>query len=239
MSCNPKTCIERPRKVGAKYTGKGFARDVTITQVDLSYEGKRDRWNGYNPDKYKNVIQDWEALESERQKRRDQAKEDRDAKKQAKKEAKTAEGDDESDDSLSDSSHDSCIDGGEADISQFDTKDPKVRTAVRNLRQREDLPKYLRNLDPNSAHYDGKSRIMKENPNPDLPESDQLFKGDNFVKFSGDSLQVMQQEAFMIKANEALAVQKKATNTRDQPEQAGEEGPLGAGAEINAVAMPS
>ena len=80
---------------------------------------------------------------------------------------------------------------------------------------------------------------MKENPNPDLPEADQLFKGDNFVKFSGDSLQVMQQEAFMIKANEALAVQKKATNSRDQPEQAGEEGPLGAGAEINAVAMPS
>merc|ERR1712172_454038 len=113
--------------------------------------------------------------------------------------------DDESDDSLSSSSHDSCIDGGEADITQFETKDPKVRTAVRNLRQREDLPKYLRNLDPNSAHYDGKSRIMKENPNPDLPESDQLFKGDNFVKFSGDSLQVMQQEAFMIKANEALA----------------------------------
>lgn len=125
--------------------------------------------------------------------------------------------DDESDDSLSSSSHDSCIDGGEADITQFETKDPKVRTAVRNLRQREDLPKYLRNLDPNSAHYDGKSRIMKENPNPDLPESDQLFKGDNFVKFSGDSLQVMQQEAFMIKANEALAVQKKASG-RDQGE---------------------
>ena len=47
-----------------------------------------------------------------------------------------------------------------------------MRTDVRNLRQREDVAKYLRNLDPNSAPYDGKARIMKENPNPDLPESD-------------------------------------------------------------------
>lgn len=75
---------------------------------------------------------------------------------------------------------------------------------MRNLRQREDVAKYLRNLDPNSAHYDGKSRIMKENPNPHLPESDQLFRGDNFVKFTGDAVKVLQHEAFMIQANEAL-----------------------------------
>jgi len=35
-----------------------------------------------------------------------------------------------------------------------------------NLRIREDTAKYLRNLDPNSAPYDPKSRSMKENPNP-------------------------------------------------------------------------
>ena len=38
---------------------------------------------------------------------------------------------------------------------------------VRNLRIREDTPKYLLNLDPNSAHYDPKSRSMREDPNPD------------------------------------------------------------------------
>jgi len=38
------------------------------------------------------------------------------------------------------------------------------------MRIREDTAKYLRNLDPNSAAYDGKSRTMKENPNPDAPE---------------------------------------------------------------------
>ena len=99
-----------------------------------------------------------------------------------------------------------------------------MRTDVRNLRQREDVAKYLRNLDPNSAHYDGKSRIMKDNPNPNLPENEQLFKGDNFVKFTGEALAVMQHEAFMIQANQALK-----GNSGLQP----------AGAEVNAVAMPS
>jgi hypothetical protein len=36
------------------------------------------------------------------------------------------------------------------------------------LRIREDTAKYLRNLDPNSAPYDPKSRSMKANPNPNL-----------------------------------------------------------------------
>lgn len=45
---------------------------------------------------------------------------------------------------------------------------------------------------------------MKENPNPHLAESDQLFKGDNFVKFTGDALSLMKHEAFMIQSNQAL-----------------------------------
>ena len=44
-----------------------------------------------------------------------------------------------------------------------------MRTAVRNLRQREDTAKYLRNLDLTSALYNPKARTMKENPNPQLP----------------------------------------------------------------------
>ena len=66
------------------------------------------------------------------------------------------------------------------------------------------MPKYLRNLDPNSAHYEPKSRTMKDNPNPDLPESETTFKGDTALKLSGDALKAMQQEVFMIKTNEAL-----------------------------------
>ena len=70
MTHNAKTCIERPRKIGAKYTGKDLGRDEVIEQVKLDYEGKRDRWNGYNPNDYKTVIEEWEILENERQRRK-------------------------------------------------------------------------------------------------------------------------------------------------------------------------
>ena len=114
MTHNAKTCIERPRKIGAKFTGKNFGRDEIIQQVELSYEGKRDRWNGYNPSNYKAVIQDYEALESERLKRKEMTKQEKLNAKKIKKEAKRAAGE-ESSDSLSSSSEDSFVDGGEAD----------------------------------------------------------------------------------------------------------------------------
>jgi pre-mRNA-processing factor SLU7 len=81
--------------------------------------------------------------------------------------------------------------------------DPRQRTAIRNLRIREDTAKYLRNLDPNSAPYSGKSRTMNENPNPDVPAHLQLFKGDNSAKFSGDFVKYLNQEAFTLEANDA------------------------------------
>jgi hypothetical protein len=32
---------------------------------------------------------------------------------------------------------------------------------------------------------------MKDNPNPNVPESQQTFKGDNFIKVTGDYLKLM------------------------------------------------
>lgn len=43
---------------------------------------------------------------------------------------------------------------------------------VRNLRIREDTAKYLRNLDIESAHYDPKSRSMREAPDKDVRPED-------------------------------------------------------------------
>ena len=80
-----------------------------------------------------------------------------------------------------------------------DPKDPKINLVV-NQRIIEDYSKYLLNLDMNSAYYDAKSRSMRENPNPEL--EDTTFKGDNFVRLSGDTIKLLQLENFINEANE-------------------------------------
>lgn len=79
----------------------------------------------------------------------------------------------------------SCLDAGYGKVEK------RVRTtgggatgSVRNLRIREDTAKYLLNLDPSSAHYDPKSRSMREDPQPH--KAKKAFAGDNFVRKSGD-----------------------------------------------------
>ena len=58
--------------------------------------------------------------------------------------------------------------------------------SVRNLRIREDTAKYLLNLDTASAHYDPKSRSMREDPQPSRPDTEKSFRGDNHVRQNGD-----------------------------------------------------
>lgn len=83
-----------------------------------------------------------------------------------------------------------------ADDAPVANRDPRTKTTTRNLRIREDTAKYLLNLDVNSAHYDAKSRSMRENPNPYLPADKQMFKGDNFVRLTGDTVSYLEQEKF-------------------------------------------
>lgn len=60
-------CVERPRKIGAKYSSRDIAhdeRDTTKQGIKLNYEGKRDRWNGYDNDQYKEqVIDEWNLVD--------------------------------------------------------------------------------------------------------------------------------------------------------------------------------
>lgn len=72
-----KTCTDRPRKVGAKYAQRDFANDEIIEQnslitgkAKLNYEAKRDRWNGYDPNAFRHVIDEWNSLNEEQKLRK-------------------------------------------------------------------------------------------------------------------------------------------------------------------------
>ncbi|KAL2309772.1 hypothetical protein Nmel_006001 [Mimus melanotis] len=55
-----KNCMERPRKVGAKYTGTNIAPDEHVQpQLTFDYSGKRDRWNGYNPEEHMKTVEEY------------------------------------------------------------------------------------------------------------------------------------------------------------------------------------
>ncbi|PNW85593.1 hypothetical protein CHLRE_03g194000v5 [Chlamydomonas reinhardtii] len=191
MSHKTKDCLERPRGKGAKYTNKNIAADEKVEDIKLvGFESKRDRWNGYDAQDYSRIMDRFEQLEEMRKEIRKKeeldkihkgekgAKEDEVA--EAGEEGGAAEEDDET----------KIKDDEEAGFGEVKKR---VRTtaggstgSVRNLRIREDIAKYLLNLDVNSAHYDPKSRSMREDPQPDKPAAEKLFHGDNFVRSGGE-----------------------------------------------------
>ncbi len=69
-------CLERPRKKGAKWTGRQIAPDELNTQeisgLDKDWDAKRDRWNGYDPAMHRKVVEDYEAIEEARRKMREE-----------------------------------------------------------------------------------------------------------------------------------------------------------------------
>jgi pre-mRNA-processing factor SLU7 len=68
-------CTERPRKVGAKYTQRDFANDEYVIEAaankaKIAYEAKRDRWNGYDSNAFKQVVDEWNLVNEEGQKKK-------------------------------------------------------------------------------------------------------------------------------------------------------------------------
>lgn len=182
MGHKRKECAERPRKVGAKYTKKDIAPDDVQKTIELDWEGKRDRWNGYDPDRHRELVEEYEAFEEVKKKR-----------KQEEIEEKNKQG----------------VEIGEDD--EFRAPDDPIRASnlpsktdsigkkyhgIINVREREDPAKYLLNLDLNSAQFNPKSRTMNENPNPLLPDDRQHFKGDLEHNDTGDKLELIEQEKF-------------------------------------------
>lgn len=55
---------QRPRKVGARFTGTGIAPDEqSQVELDLDYDGKRDRWNGYDPEEHQRIVEEYAKVD--------------------------------------------------------------------------------------------------------------------------------------------------------------------------------
>ncbi|KAJ4525030.1 mRNA splicing protein [Exophiala dermatitidis] len=137
MTHKTKECLSRPRKLGARWTGKDIQADEVVEEVQLGWDAKRDRWNGYDPREYSAVIKEYEELEA--------------LKRAAAKSKGRGNDDGTADDADGDAD---ARYGEETDMGRSQP------TSTRQLRLREDTANYLRNLDLDSARYDPKTRTM-------------------------------------------------------------------------------
>ncbi|KAJ3184064.1 mRNA splicing protein [Gaertneriomyces sp. JEL0708] len=200
MTHKTRECMERPRKMGAKWTGKEIMPDEVVQDVDLGFEAKRDRWNGYDPQEHVKLAEEWEFVEEERRRIREEqvkGKERLMAKQAAEGPSAKAELPADSDDS--DEDEERYADRADMPGQKLDLK---TRTTVRNLRIREDLAKYLLNLDVDSAYYDPKTRSMRDNPVKDKDPGELTYAGDNFLRYTGDAPQLAQLQAFAWEAED-------------------------------------
>ncbi|KAK4232293.1 putative pre-mRNA-splicing factor slu-7 [Podospora fimiseda] len=180
MGHKKKDCLERPRKVGAKYTGKDIQADRKIHETKLSYEAKRDVWAAYDPKDYREVIEEYNMVEDARRRLHAQANPDavqdengKDAYEQAFKYAE------------------------ESDLG----KDGAVPTAKRSIRLREDTAKYLLNLDSDSAKYNPKKRALVD-PGAIADKSAQLFAEESFLRASGEAAEFEKAQRYAWEAQE-------------------------------------
>ncbi|GAA6226296.1 pre-mRNA-splicing factor SLU7 [Lates japonicus] len=194
MTHKKKDCLERPRKVGAKYTGTGIAPDEhSQVQLSMDYDGKRDRWNGYDPEEHQRIVEEYAKVDLAKRTLKAQKLQDELASGKLDQTEWEHDSEDEDEDKYAD---DIDMPG-----QNFDSK---RRITVRNLRIREDTAKYLRNLDPNSAYYDPKTRAMRENPysNTGMNPDEVGYAGDNFARYSGDTITMAQTQLFAWEAYE-------------------------------------
>ncbi|XP_014238125.1 pre-mRNA-splicing factor Slu7 [Trichogramma pretiosum] len=185
MGHKRKDCFERPRKVIAKYSNTNIAPDeYNQPNLALDYDGKRDRWAGYDPSEHQSIIEEFRQVEEE--------------KKKMKAEKLNSKDEEEKEEDDSDEDEDKYVD----EVDMPGTKvDSKQRITVRNLRIREDTAKYLRNLDPNSAYYDPKTRSMRDNPYAGT-DREVDYKGENAARFSGDTAEHAKAQIFSWDASE-------------------------------------
>ncbi|PIA42117.1 hypothetical protein AQUCO_02100167v1 [Aquilegia coerulea] len=187
------SCMERTRLKGARWTNLFIVPDEKIECSQMDYVSKRDRWNGCDLEAHAcQVIQKHDALEEARRRYKNSQR----LKKLEKKSSLLVP------DGISDEE-----DGDDASMKVDERKQMYFARGgstgtVRNLRIREDTAKYLLNLDLNSAHYDPKTRSMREDPLPDSDPHEKFYQGDNQHRTSGLAMEFKHLNIHAYKANE-------------------------------------
>ena len=71
MTHKTKDCVERPRKVGAKWNNKEIKGDEYVqASAKLTFDAKRDRYAGYDPRMHQATINKFKMKEEERRRKR-------------------------------------------------------------------------------------------------------------------------------------------------------------------------
>ena len=261
-----------PRMRVTRTGNRSFAVDKSKSGKE-TYDSKRDAYHGVEMEGHMKVMEEKykerEALRKEQRKReREERKKQMEEEKAEREKNGDAEGDKDGFDRDSDSDSDYDSDAGgskdegwssEDEVVQHDDEakmfttrlarqggvgGAQMKVTARNLRIREDTAKYLRNLDPNSAYYDPKSRSMRDNPYANNAEEGASmqqhqqtaesmgFAGDNFTRISGDAVQLAETQLFAWDAEKKLGTEgvvhvqadpSRAELMRKQVERKGEE----------------
>ena len=168
MTHKAKECLNRPRAKGARWTGKNIQADEVVQEVQLGWDAKRDRWNGYDSVQYRNVTAEYEEMEDLKKQMKGERLVDNDQPPTETSEVGQGQGEEE------------------AKYAEESDMGRQQSTATRNLRIREDTAKYLLNLDLDSAKYDPKTRSMVD-MGAQADQAAALVAEDNFMRASGDA----------------------------------------------------
>ncbi|KAK3382009.1 Pre-mRNA splicing Prp18-interacting factor-domain-containing protein [Podospora didyma] len=177
-----KDCLERPRKVGARFTGRDIQADRTVRDVKHGYVAKRDIYQTYDPKQYAEVLEEYNMVEEARRQMLLQAGLATDPNNQTEKK-----------------------DGEENYEKGFKYADEsemgRDRAIKQSMRIREDTAKYLLNLDSDSAKYNPKKRALVD-AGAIADKSAQLFAEETFLRASGEASEFERAQRYAWEAQE-------------------------------------
>ena len=172
MTHQKKDCTERVRKMGAKWDASLISPDIVTTAPSSSagdWASKHDSWAGYDAESHHRLLlEQHQIIESQK------------TAHSASTATTTCTSETDPISSASSASPSSTT----LSTSTSPAVSGDTSASVGTLRDRNDLPKYLRNLDQDSAYFDPKTRSMRANPNP-LEETN--YFGDNWLKQTGEA----------------------------------------------------